>query len=219
MKRVNGIWLPGYEEEMVRFIEHRASMLEGRGSYQRAKWERAIALCRPHRRVALDIGAHVGMWSIPLSRAFDRVYAFEPHALHRQCFERNLQDRDNVVLIPSAVGETPGMATLSTEDRSSGDTHIVLTGCGQLAPICRIDDVIGSEIPVDLVKLDCEGYELPALRGAEQTLRRWQPTVVVEQKPQHADRYGFEPQAACKFLEALGAQLVAEIVGDFYYRW
>lgn len=218
MKPVNGIWLPDYEQEMVRFLDHRPSMLDGRGSYQRSKWERAIGLCRT-RRMAIDVGAHVGLWSIPLSKAFGSVMAFEPHPDHRACFERNLQGVENVFLYPFAVGDREGRVRLSVETESSGGTHIVADGDGPAADLVTIDSMAPDDAPVDLVKIDCEGFELPVLRGARETLLRCRPVVVVEQKPQHADRYGFEPLAACRFLESLGARLLGELVGDFYFRW
>jgi tRNA G37 N-methylase Trm5 len=91
---------------MVRFIEHRASMLEGRGSYQRAKWERAIALCRPHRRVALDIGAHVGYFAVQAARRGNKVIAVEPNAAAVELLKRNAERNgvsDRIQVIPAAL--------------------------------------------------------------------------------------------------------------------
>lgn len=216
MKEVNGIFLPDYEQEMVKFLTYEPAMIDGKGTYQRSKWERAIGLCK-QRRTAVDIGAHVGLWSMPLARHFDRVEAFEPLPGHADCWERNLEGAGNAVLHMAALGDKLGSVMMSTEDRSSGDTHVVEAGAGEMVPLMRLDEYALQD--VDLMKLDCEGYELLALRGGKETLMRCKPVVVVEQKPQHADRYGFEPLAACRFLEGLGARLLGEIVGDYYLAW
>ena len=41
--------------------------------------------------VALDVGAHVGIWSMRLAEKFKRVYAFEPVPKHIECWKQNMQ--------------------------------------------------------------------------------------------------------------------------------
>ena len=40
--------------------------------------------------VALDIGAHVGIWSMRLAEKFKRVHAFEPVPKHIECWKQNM---------------------------------------------------------------------------------------------------------------------------------
>ena len=68
---------------------------------------------------------------------------------------------------------------------------------------------------VDFIKLDCEGYELFALRGAEETLKRCRPCVIVEQKPNRAQRFGLPQTGAVDYLQSLGAKLRAKMAGDY----
>ena len=71
----------------------------------------------------------------------------------------------------------------------------------------------------NLVKIDCEGWELPVLRGAEVTLRCCKPTVIVEQKPGRAQRFGHADTGAVDYLQSLGAKLRAELSGDYILSW
>ena len=73
---------------------------------------------------------------------------------------------------------------------------------------------------VDYVKIDCEGYELNILHGAEQTLRQHRPIVVVEQKF-HTDtgitqetRYG-----AMNLLLSWGARVLTQVRNDYVIGW
>lgn len=55
------------------------------------------------------------------------------------------------------------------------------------APLVRLDDVVLPEHPPSLVKIDVEGGELAVVRGASQTLSRYQPTVLFEHGDGSAD--------------------------------
>lgn len=232
MKAVNGVWLPATEEHMVPFLEDQAQMVNGRGTYQRKKWQQAIDLCPSYRRRrALDVGSHVGLWSAHLAAAFDQVDCFEPHPLHRACWELNMQAagvRERADLHDCAVGERLDRLVLASNPASSGDTWVV--PAGQAAPSRELVEVAVTYLDmyqfddVDLIKVDCEGFELPVLRGARALLERCHPVVVVEQKtpkPGHdfTARYGYGPADACRFLEQLGARCHRVMAGDYFYGW
>lgn len=69
---------------------------------------------------------------------------------------------------------------------------------------------------VDFMKLDTEGMEENILRGAEATIARCWPVIVVEQKRTMAsDRFGLAAKGAVTFLESLGYRMVKEMSGDF----
>lgn len=231
-KLVNGVWLPATEDHMVPFLEDRAQTVDGRGTYQRKKWQAAIALCRDdRRRRVIDVGSHVGLWSVHLAAAFQHLEAFEPHPLHRDCWERNMQAagvRDRATLHECAVGERLDRVMLASNPASSGDTWVAPLGTDTRGrelvevPVTYLD-LYGFD-DVDLLKIDCEGYELPVLRGARTLLERCRPVVVVEQKlpkPGHdfTARYGYGPTDACAYLESLGATCARVIAGDYLYTW
>jgi FkbM family methyltransferase len=54
----------------------------------------------------------------------------------------------------------------------------------------RLDDAIPDELRPALIKIDVEGAEMLVLRGAEQTIRRFRPTIIFEHGVGASDRYG-----------------------------
>src|SRR5690606_32560895 len=87
MKQVQGIWLPDGDTHFARMmVKEPARMYYGSpvGVYQHFKIEKAMGLVE-NRKTALDIGAHVGFWSMWLSDEFDSVHAFEPSPAHAEC--------------------------------------------------------------------------------------------------------------------------------------
>lgn len=211
MKQHLGVWLPDHEEHLIGWLNKNGVMVDGRSMYQRKKFLIAMKHCTRFR-VAVDIGAHCGLWSMQMAERFDEIVAFEPMASHRECFNANMKDaKPRVTLYPYALGEREGTIGIHTTVGSSGDTCV--SGEGDI-PIKRLDALA---LPVvDFIKADCEGTELPALRGAEQTIRRCQPTIIVEQKPARPTRHGYPPRGAVDFLLTLGYRLVEEHGGDFF---
>lgn len=214
MKMADGWWFPDGEEHLPGWMaDPKVRMIiNGRPAYQGQKQQAALELCT-QRRVAVDVGAHVGLWSFNLAHHFRVVHAFEPVADHRACFERNVLESvetPNVILYPYALGEREGQVSIRTEPTSSGDSRVDGPGDIQMRTLDSFDFQ-----DVDLLKIDAEGYELFILRGAEELIARQKPVVVVEQKRGHASRYGLGDKDAVGWLQSMGYRLAREISGDF----
>lgn len=216
-----GIWLPAHEAHMSEWMRNRMrthpdEMVDGRGTYQFHKFRAAMKFTRDFR-VAIDVGAHCGLWSMNLTKCFETVHAFEPIPLHRECFEKNVTGGGKVRLYPFALGEEDGMVSFHVTHGSSGDSFVQDNGGAGDTVLRRLDGLwIDS---VDFIKLDCEGYELFALRGGEELIKRSRPTICVEQKPGKAPKYGLGETDAVGYLQSLGAVLRKEIGGDYILSW
>jgi hypothetical protein len=230
MKQVGGVWLPDHETHLVEWMTKKNQVVDGKLTYQLDKQNAAYSFCRQFRH-AIDIGAHCGLWSMQMAKRFRVLDAFEPVAEHRECFKANVGAglwRDHISgehkiadisdpdcaaqLYPWALGEKRGSVRMETAPTSSGDTRI--GGAGDI-PLCTLDDTRLTANDVDFIKLDCEGYELFALRGGEQLIRRCMPVICVEQKPGRGQRFGLPERGAIEYLQGLGYKLAREMSGDF----
>lgn len=204
MKEVNGIWLPDHEEHLLHYA---AQGEKGKWTYQANKLVEALKHVK-NTRLAVDVGGHCGLWSKELIKVFDRVVAFEPVEEHRECFVKNVQG--NYTLFPVALGDKPAFVNMHTTKGQSGDTWVQSDGD---IPVCLLDQYALEG--VDFIKLDCEGYELFALKGAEETIKRNHPVIIVEQKPGRGKKFGLKDTAAVAYLEGLGYKLKREMAGDY----
>lgn len=210
IKEWRGLWLPKGETHLIEWMEKVNAVIDGKPTYQHHKLQAALKWVKQFR-TAVDVGGHCGLWSMHLVKRFASVHAFEPVAAHRACFERNVS---GAMLYPCALGEQERMVSIHTSAGSSGDSWV--SGDGDI-PMRRLDDFDLQD--VDFIKLDCEGYELPALKGGEQTLIRCRPTIIVEQKPGRAQKFGFDEIGAVDYLRGLGAHLRGVMSGDYILSW
>jgi FkbM family methyltransferase len=205
MKQIKGVWLTDGEEHLVPFLD------KGEGTYQLTTLDRAVKKVRS-RGLVIDIGAHVGLWSMHLAKQFERVVGFEPVPVHRECFALNVPDK-NVTLHPFALGEEEKTVTLDWNPANTGHTHV---GQGTLSvPMKRLDAMNLKN--VDLIKIDCEGYEVFVLRGAKELLLRDKPIICIEQKPH--GYYNLEQLAGVRYLESLGATVIDRVRDDYIMGW
>ena len=204
MRDLNGIFLPDHETH----LEHYAALgPHGKWTYQANKLLEALSFIKG-TACAIDVGGHCGLWSKELVKMFDHVHAFEPVAEHRECYMLNVPG--GYTLHPVALGEVRGTCRIHTCKGSSGDSWI--DGEGDI-PVKTLDSF---EIEhVDFMKLDCEGYELFALKGGEQLIKRCHPVIIVEQKPGRGAKFGLHDTAAVTYLQGLGYQLKKQISGDY----
>lgn len=209
MKLVDAWYMPDRDTHFKPWLLQHQQRRDGRLCYQLHKYDEAMKSVA-QRRVAVDVGAHVGFWSYWMAQDFEALHAFEPLASHRECWLANMPARPGVTLHPEALGAAPGAVGLFETVENSGNTRIDVRPGG--VPVVRLDDV---DLPiVDFLKVDCEGYEAFVIEGAVETLRRCRPAVLVEQKRKCGFRYGRKDDAAVTLLEALGAEHRWVLGGD-----
>ena len=210
MKEAAGIWLPDSDTHMAEWLE-KSKPVAGRGTYQYRKLEAAHRLTRRHR-TAVDVGAHVGTWSRILAGLYDRVHAFEPIPEHAACWRRNMEGVPNAVLTECGLGAFDHAVTMAHTTTNTGECWVVPASSGAL-PIRRMDDM--GLVDVDLLKIDCEGYEPFVVEGGMETIRRDLPVIIVEQEAASAPRYGLRDREAVTMLEGMGYRVVEQLTNDY----
>ena len=232
MKQVRGIWLPDDEIYFLKFLADDQPEFAGAGTYQLRK----IMACMPYVKNfhhAVDVGAHVGLWSRVLARMFTKLTAFEPVRRHIDCLLMNVPFNVDVWPMLLALGDHYTSAILHSVAGASGNTRVATDGVRVAKPyetiefvapeevaMKRLDDVLLVDNDViDFLKIDVEGYEYFVLKGGEKTIRRTKPVICVEQKPAKGAQYGIGDLDACKLLDSWGAKRTQVIGGDYIYTW
>ena len=213
MKKFDEWYFPAKEQHLPEWMAKRNDRRNGRLTYQAHKYDEAMKHVTAYR-AAVDVGAHIGLWSFLMAGDFGIVTSFEPVAAHRECFEKNITAK-NVKLIPYALGAHEDMVAMKTRTKnSSGDTGVA--GAGDIRMV-KLDSL--SLKLADLMKIDCEGFELAVLEGSVETIKRCRPVVVVEQKGSMSLDYGFPSLAAVKLLTELGMKEKSCVSGDYIMAW
>lgn len=139
--------------------------------------------CRDHVKQGMtivDCGAHHGMMTVLFARwtgPTGRVHAYEALPSNAKVIERNvkLNRLDNVVIRARAVGDRKGRAEVHSQ---SGNARVGLKGSGEFVDTCCLDDELRGT-RVDFLKIDVEGYEIPALAGMRHVIRQ-RPIIDLE---------------------------------------
>ena len=128
--------------------------------------------------IVVDAGANIGIYSQFLARCVGetgRVYSFEPDPTNFTRLQDSLARCANVRVNQLAVSDRTGETLLYVSTELNVD-HRSYPSAGESRDVIairstRLDDYFQAGARVDLIKMDIQGYELHALRGAERVLR------------------------------------------------
>lgn len=162
--------------------------------------------------VFIDGGAHIGLFSLLAAACVGntgRVIACEPVPENVKLLKANI-DMNRFTWVDvqkAALAEAAGEAVLFSFGEASAVSSFAPATTAGSSPITTIVtslDVIAPEVlsRLRVIKLDIEGAEVRALRGA-QTVLQCHPDFLIEVEPDHLDRQGTSvDELESMFLEA-----------------
>jgi FkbM family methyltransferase len=169
----------------------------------------------------LDIGANLGYTTTLFANFIDsnfKVFAFEPDVKNFKHLQRCASSR--IEVFQMAVGETSGSITLWHNPNHHADHRVVtaafkdsLSSDALLfsVPQISIDEFLSSNSvrePLSFIKMDIQGYELPACWGMQETLKNNPNAVIaIEYFPGAMEELGYKAEALLDFFYDRGYEL------------
>ena len=138
----------------------------------------------------VDVGANIGAITLVLARLAHRVtvHAFEASAESVRLLRRNISENllTNVVVMQRAVAERTGETVeLYTTAGQLGTAHLT-TGLGRTGDSQQVQTIALDDYPlfrVDLMKIDIQGSDIAAIKGARNLIEKHRPILIVEHNP------------------------------------
>lgn len=143
----------------------------------------------------IDVGANIGYYTVLLADKVGntgKIYAFEPDKINFEILKKNVEANNlkNVEIINAAVGSKAGKLKLHKSKENLGDHKLYKTPLGSAASplderetvkIIKLDDYIKE--PIDLMKIDTQGWEPEVIEGAKKIISKNKPIMFLEYSP------------------------------------
>jgi FkbM family methyltransferase len=169
--------------------------------------------------VVIDVGAFIGDTALIFGKNGANVYAFEPQEDAFFCLEYNaFKNSTNIAVINEAVGNGDPVSTNQDPLNGNPGTRTVKSDTNG-KPSIRLDDYFATYPAVDLIKIDCEGYEPPVIQGAMNIIKKYKPIIICEVYPEMLARAGFSKSDIYNPLTELGYNIVTSIGEEDSVRW
>lgn len=170
-----------------------------------------------NKGVVVQAGGNQGMYPRYYADHFEKVYTFEPDDDNYFCLDYNCQG-DKYHKQKVGLGEAE--RTMKLVHLSSNNTGMHRTVSNEVAALNNIPEERMKSVEIitldslniegcDLLHLDVELYETEALVGAENTIKKYSPVIVVET--------GGRPSPADGYLRLLGYKLHSQLRMDTIY--
>lgn len=156
---------------------------------------------------AIQAGGNFGVWPAVLAKKFKFVSTFEPDP---ECFElmkQNLKDVKNVTGLNFALMDRPCTLSMANETLANRGAQWTRPDPRGTIQGIKLDSLTPKGC--DLLCLDIEGAELKALQGAAETIGKYRPTIVIEDKGL-SERFGTAKGHAERWLNENFSYTVAE---------
>ncbi len=203
----------------LRLHEHMESQIFWYGCYSRDVLITLQKFLKPGM-TTIDAGSNIGEISVFLAKHVGptgKFWAFEPMPglADRIRQHKSLNDLVQLEVCNAGLGHETSELSIYSSANYHGEFN---SGMATLfpsvernirigsAPIVRLDDFIQEQAiqRVDLMKIDIEGAELSMLRGAEETLRRSRPVIILEINEETSESAGYSGADLLRYLASFG---------------
>lgn len=184
------------------------------GDKHNAGFKKWIDCCRD-KKVVFDIGAHIGLYAIPASKAIrpgGKVYAFEPSDANRKYLLRHFKYNsiNNAVIVPYLIGEESRKEQLFYENKKTDPMNSLhpKKNAWSYKKVLReqmaLDDfTIRNDVKPQVIKIDVEGAEYGVLKGAQETIRKYSPVIFLSAHPKQLALFGSSIDEVLNLINSL----------------
>lgn len=168
------------------------------------------------RNIVLQAGGNSGLYPKQYSKFFKKVITFEPDTRWFACLANNVPE-ENVYKFQACLGNnfTPlGLAPNMNVTGGASNLGAIQTVLDGEIPQLTIDSL---QLDIDLIHLDIEGFEGPALLGAKETILRAKPLIVLETAGM-GDAYGWPQNKIDELLFSWGYKTFKSWGHDMAYK-
>lgn len=171
-------------------------------------------LCKSFRSI-VQAGGHCGLYPIQYSQKFENVYTFEPTYINHYCLVENTKNYKNINVYDCGLGEFEKTVSFNISRKNSGAHHVNPEEDNDGNIKLKTIDSFNIK-DCDMIHLDIEGYELFALKGAIETIKKSKPLIVLETTAA-LQRYDYTKNDIGDFLSNFGYKIVKEWENDTAY--
>ena len=139
-------------------------------------WNHTFQMAKPYIKengIGIDVGCREGGFAREMENDFTHIHCFDFRD-KKKMFEKNVIDMNKFTYHVCGIGDKKGTAFTT-----SHKVGRIKDGGNVAVPIATIDSFDFKN--VTFIKYDIEGYELKALKGSEQTIKKYSPVIVIEQ--------------------------------------
>jgi len=173
--------------------------------------------------IVIDVGGHAGQFTKIFSclAKKGKIFSFEPGEYAYSILKKTkkIKKLTNVTLIQKGLSSLEGLVSFRVPIKRSGSigygtSHVFLSGhetissafIEQQVSVIPLDKFIkiNQLERIDFIKIDVEGHELNVLKGAQETIKVYRPSIMIEINSEHLDRAGVDKTKIFEFLENIG---------------
>lgn len=164
--------------------------------------------------LVIQAGGNCGLYPKQYSKIFNKVVTLEPDSRNFFCLCENVKE-DNVIKYQKALGDKHSFVMLDTNPRwnETNTGALKISGDGTIEQI-TIDSL---NLAPSLIHLDIEGFEGPTLVGAQETIIKYKPLIVLETNGS-GDEYGWPQEKIDNLLFSWGYKIIQKWDHDTVYE-
>jgi len=194
---------------LKRLMKYERDFIDRRGNYMLL----FDHIDHPQFRRIIDVGAWWGPWTITWQNNAEHIEIFEPNQEMLPKLKNNISNFKNCTLYETALGNKSGKVSMEQETHS-GTYHIKDTH--GLINVKTLDSYNFNS--VDVIKIDVEGYEIPVLEGARNTILANKPYIQIEGN-KSTQRYGYHKADINTYLTKLGMVRIGKRYPDQIWKF
>lgn len=166
--------------------DHIGKQINKTKDFYEAKMLEFISERLPKYGVMVDVGANIGNHTVYLSHCCDKVLSIEPQADNFALLKHNVENNEiegKVDCRNVAVTDKKEKCRMSKNEQNMGMCKVEPDQAGETITM-TLDELCDDVENITLLKIDCEGQEMNALRGGKKTILKHRPHIFIETQTQ-----------------------------------